>query len=86
MQGRFNYAADSNGAKAVASNKEARNRKFVVSHDLDLYMINPCSAPDKWVVLELSEEAFVDTVVRIRSHRLALPRVTPQNASHSLEE
>ncbi|KAG6557083.1 hypothetical protein Mapa_001009 [Marchantia paleacea] len=59
----YNYAANSHGAKVLSSNKEAKGAGHIINSDKDKYLRNPCSAEDKYVVLELSEETFVDTVV-----------------------
>ncbi|OAE24071.1 hypothetical protein AXG93_2402s1300 [Marchantia polymorpha subsp. ruderalis] len=59
----YNYAASSHGAKVLSSNKEAKGPSHIISSDKDKYLRNPCSAEEKYVVLELSEETFVDTVV-----------------------
>eukprot|EP00898_Chlorokybus_atmophyticus_P000252 jgi/Chlat1/1227/Chrsp115S00069 len=59
---RFNYAAADFGAKVVAANAGSKSASAVLSKDRDKYMLNSCSAPEKWVVIELSEEALVDTV------------------------
>ncbi|BBN05390.1 hypothetical protein MPTK1_3g12690 [Marchantia polymorpha subsp. ruderalis] len=59
----YNYAANSHGAKVLSSNKEAKGAGHIINSDKDKYLRNPCSADEKYVVLELSEETFVDTVV-----------------------
>ncbi|KAG6551185.1 hypothetical protein Mapa_007421 [Marchantia paleacea] len=59
----YNYAASSHGAKVLSSNKEAKGPSHIISSDKDKYLRNPCSAEEKYVVIELSEETFVDTVV-----------------------
>lgn len=58
----YNYAAASKGAKVLAHNKEAKGAANVLGGDKDKYLRNPCSADDKFVVVELSEETLVDTV------------------------
>jgi hypothetical protein len=59
---RFNYASARFGAKVLASNREGRNGKAVLSDDADAYYITSCSAPDKWLAVELSEEVLMDSV------------------------
>ncbi|RLM93661.1 SUN domain-containing protein 2-like [Panicum miliaceum] len=59
----YNYAAASKGAKVLAHNKEAKGAANILGGDKDKYLRNPCSADDKFVVVELSEETLVDTVV-----------------------
>ncbi|KAG2589842.1 SUN domain-containing protein 5-like isoform X2 [Panicum virgatum] len=58
----YNYAAASKGAKVLAHNKEAKGAANILGGDKDKYLRNPCSADDKFVVIELSEETLVDTV------------------------
>ncbi|CAM6101265.1 unnamed protein product [Calypogeia fissa] len=58
----YNYASATHGAKLLASNKEAKGASHILTSDKDKYLRNPCGAEDKHVVIELSEETFVDTV------------------------
>ncbi|KAL6615507.1 hypothetical protein ACP70R_037777 [Stipagrostis hirtigluma subsp. patula] len=58
----YNYAAASKGAKVLAHNKEAKGAANILGGDKDKYLRNPCSADDKFVVVELAEETLVDTV------------------------
>lgn len=58
----YNYASASKGAKVLAYNKEAKGASNILSRDKDKYLRNPCSAEEKFVVIELSEETLVDTV------------------------
>ncbi|XP_019155563.1 PREDICTED: uncharacterized protein slp1-like [Ipomoea nil] len=58
----YNYASASRGAKVLAYNKEAKGASNVLCRDKDEYLRNPCSAAEKFVVVELSEETLVDTV------------------------
>jgi hypothetical protein len=58
----YNYAAASKGAKVLEHNKEAKGASNVLGGDKDKYLRNPCSAEDKFVVVELAEETLVDTV------------------------
>ncbi|TKW15197.1 hypothetical protein SEVIR_5G221100v4 [Setaria viridis] len=58
----YNYAAASKGAKVLAHNKEAKGAANILGGDKDKYLRNPCSADDKFVDVELSEETLVDTV------------------------
>ncbi len=59
----YNYADIGHGAKLVASNKEAKGAGHILIADKDKYLRNPCSAEDKFVVVELSEETLVDSIV-----------------------
>ncbi|TMX04571.1 hypothetical protein EJD97_007430 [Solanum chilense] len=58
----YNYASASKGAKVMAYNKEAKGASNILSRDKDKYLRNPCSAEEKFVVIELSEETHVNTV------------------------
>ncbi|KAM3349828.1 hypothetical protein ACQJBY_022600 [Aegilops geniculata] len=58
----YNYAAASKGAKVLAHNKEAKGAANILDGDKDRYLRNPCSAEDKFVVVQLSEETLVHTV------------------------
>ncbi|OIT20074.1 PREDICTED: SUN domain-containing ossification factor-like [Nicotiana attenuata] len=58
----YNYASASKGAKVLAYNKEAKGASNILSRDKDKYLRNPCSAEEKFVIIELSEETLVDTV------------------------
>jgi hypothetical protein len=63
QEGRFNYADVTHGAKVVASNKDAKGASNLLVPDKDKYLRNPCSAEDKYVVVELAEETLVDTIM-----------------------
>ncbi|CAI0556088.1 unnamed protein product [Linum tenue] len=58
----YNYASSSKGAKVLAFNKEAKGASNILMRDKDKYLRNPCSAEEKYVIIELSEETLVDTV------------------------
>ena len=67
---RHNFALAKDGAKIVAANKEARKPESVLDSDGDTFLRNDCRA-DKWLILELSQVAKVDT--------LKLSQVAPSN-------
>ncbi|CAL1409753.1 unnamed protein product [Linum trigynum] len=58
----YNYASASKGAKVLAFNKEAKGASNILMRDKDKYLRNPCSAEEKYVIIELSEETLVDTI------------------------
>ncbi|KAI3689878.1 hypothetical protein L2E82_47848 [Cichorium intybus] len=58
----YNYAAASKGAKVVAHDKEAKGASNILGEDHDMYLRNPCSVPDKFVVIELAEETLIDAI------------------------
>ena len=60
---RFNYASVTAGAKVVGANKEAKGQGNVLDEDKDKYLRNPCSVDDQWVVIELTQDTRIDTVV-----------------------
>lgn len=57
----YNYASAAKGAKVLSFNKEAKGATNILSRDKDKYLRNPCSAEEKYVVVELSEETLVDS-------------------------
>lgn len=57
----YNYASSAKGAKVLAFNKEAKGASNILDKDNDKYLRNPCSAEEKYVVIELSEETLVDS-------------------------
>ncbi|MCO5589232.1 hypothetical protein L7F22_043198 [Adiantum nelumboides] len=60
--GPYNYASAVKGAKILASSKEAKGASNILNGDKDKYLHIPCSASNKFVILELSEETLVFTV------------------------
>jgi hypothetical protein len=60
---RFNYASVTAGAKVVGANKEAKGPGNVLDEDKDKYLRNPCSVEDQWIVIELTQDTRIDTVV-----------------------
>jgi len=59
---RINYASHDCGAKVLAANDEAVDASAVLFSSKDRYMLNPCSAPRQWIVLELCEEVGIDEI------------------------
>ena len=51
---RHNFALSKDGAKIVASNKEAKKTSAILDTDSDTFMKNECKA-DKWFIIELSQ-------------------------------
>jgi hypothetical protein len=58
----YNYASASKGAMVLAFNKEAKGASNILGRDKDKYLRNPCSAEEKFAIIELSEETLVDTI------------------------
>ncbi|KAA6420457.1 MAG: Galactose-binding isoform 1 [Trebouxia sp. A1-2] len=57
---RHNFALSKDGAKIVASNKEAKKASAILDTDSDTFMKNECKAA-KWFIIELSQVAKVDS-------------------------
>ena len=51
---RHNFALSKDGAKIVASNKEAKKASAILDTDSDTFMKNECKA-EKWFIIELSQ-------------------------------
>ncbi|KJE89601.1 hypothetical protein CAOG_01038 [Capsaspora owczarzaki ATCC 30864] len=71
---RSNFASADCTAKVLSNNAEAQHASALLMDNRDYYMLNPCSAPQKWVVIELCEDLLVDTV-EISSWELFSSRV-----------
>ena len=59
---RFNYASLDAGAVVMASNPESERTWTLLNEDMDKYSISPCEVR-KWVVIGLSEDVQIDSVV-----------------------
>ncbi|XP_069122482.1 SUN domain-containing ossification factor-like [Argopecten irradians] len=57
-----NVASRECGAKVISSNPEVENAGGVLTSNKDDYMINPCKAAKKWIVIELCEPARVKSL------------------------
>ncbi|KAG4306433.1 hypothetical protein PORY_000421 [Pneumocystis oryctolagi] len=60
---RFNYASIDCAATVLKANTEAKGIAFILSSNKDLYMLNKCSAPNKFVIVELCNDILIDTIV-----------------------
>ncbi|KAK2006546.1 hypothetical protein LZ32DRAFT_88024 [Colletotrichum eremochloae] len=60
---RFSYSSFDAGATVLKTNKGAKNAKAILVENKDSYMLLECSAENKFVIVELSEDILVDTVV-----------------------
>ncbi|TPX45863.1 hypothetical protein SeMB42_g03877 [Synchytrium endobioticum] len=60
---RFNFASFNCAAKILQSNPEAKSATSILMESKDGYMLNKCSATDKFVVVELCQDILVDTIV-----------------------
>ncbi|CAI2025348.1 hypothetical protein SEUBUCD646_0H01970 [Saccharomyces eubayanus] len=59
---RFNYASLDCAATIVKSNSEAVGATSILVESKDKYLLNPCSAPQQFVVIELCEDILVEEV------------------------
>ncbi|KAK1979499.1 UNC-like C-terminal-domain-containing protein [Colletotrichum cereale] len=60
---RFSYSSFDAGATVLKTNKGAKNAKAILVENKDSYMLLECSAENKFVIVELSDDILVDTVV-----------------------
>ena len=60
---RSNYASFDCGAIVRKSNSEAQSAGAVLGENKDNYMLNTCSADNKFLILELCNDLSIDTIV-----------------------
>jgi hypothetical protein len=60
---KFNYASFDCAATIVKTNSEAKGAISILFENKDSYLLNPCSAPNKFVVIEMCEDILVDSFV-----------------------
>jgi hypothetical protein len=60
---KFNFASFDCAATIVKTNSEAKSAMSILVENKDSYLLNPCSAPNKFVVVELCQDILVDSVV-----------------------
>lgn len=60
---RFNYASFDCAANILKTNKEAKSSHAVLLENKDSYMLNQCTAQNKFLILELCNDISIDTVV-----------------------
>ncbi|PMD14878.1 hypothetical protein NA56DRAFT_754526 [Hyaloscypha hepaticicola] len=60
---RFSYASFDAGATVVKTHPGAKNAKSVLIENKDSYMLSECSAENKFIIIELSEDIWIDTLV-----------------------
>ena len=59
---RFNHASFDCAASIILANKESKGASNILKANKDQYMLNVCSAPSKFVIVELCNDILVDTV------------------------
>ncbi|PVV04059.1 hypothetical protein BB560_001451 [Smittium megazygosporum] len=62
LKDRFNYVSSDCGAVLLNSNKEAKKSSAILSKKKDEYMLNLCSAKNKFFVVELCDEILIDAI------------------------
>ena len=60
---RFSYASFDAGATILKTSPGAKNAKAILLENKDSYMLLECRAKSKFVIVELSDDILVDTVV-----------------------
>ena len=60
---RFSYSSFDGGATVLKTSPGAQNSKAILVENKDSYMLFTCSQENKFVIVELSEDILVDTIV-----------------------
>ncbi|QSZ30776.1 hypothetical protein DSL72_000334 [Monilinia vaccinii-corymbosi] len=60
---RFSYASFDAGATVLKTHPGAKNSKAVLIENKDSYMLSECKTPNKFLIIELSEDIWIDTLV-----------------------
>ncbi|KAF2823911.1 hypothetical protein CC86DRAFT_372085 [Ophiobolus disseminans] len=60
---RFNFASFDCAATVLKTNKQAKSATSVLVENKDSYMLNECSADNKFLIVELCDDILVDTIV-----------------------
>ncbi|PFH55543.1 hypothetical protein XA68_18078 [Ophiocordyceps unilateralis] len=60
---RFSYASFDAGATVLKSATGAKNARAILVENKDTYMLLECAVPSKYVIVELSDDILIDTVV-----------------------
>ncbi|KAH8725974.1 UNC-like C-terminal-domain-containing protein, partial [Phaeosphaeriaceae sp. PMI808] len=60
---RFNYASFDCAATVLKTNKQAKSATSVLVENKDSYMLNECSAGNKFLIVELCDDILIDTIV-----------------------
>ncbi|CAK7262647.1 hypothetical protein SEPCBS119000_000070 [Sporothrix epigloea] len=60
---RFSFASFDAGATILKTNKGVKNAKAILVENKDSYMLLECRTRDKYVIVEMSDDILVDTVV-----------------------
>ncbi|KAI9729963.1 MAG: hypothetical protein M1834_006161 [Cirrosporium novae-zelandiae] len=60
---RFNYASFDCAATVLKTNPESKGSSAVLVENKDHYMLNKCSAKNKFMIVELCDDILIDTLV-----------------------
>ncbi|KAK6584322.1 hypothetical protein PZA11_002546 [Diplocarpon coronariae] len=60
---RLSYASFDAGATILKTHPGAKNSKAVLLENKDSYMLSECKTENKFIIIELSEDIWIDTVV-----------------------
>lgn len=60
---RFSYSSFDAGATVLKSSPDAKNAKAILVENKDSYMLLECHTKNKFVIVELSDDILIDTVV-----------------------
>lgn len=60
---KFNYASRDCAATVVKTNSDAKGASAILTEVKDSYLLNQCSSPNKFVVIELCQDILVSLVV-----------------------
>lgn len=63
LSSRTNYAGVDCSASVLKSSRYSKGASSILHSAKDRYMLHPCSAKEKWVIMELCEEIDVDAIV-----------------------
>lgn len=59
---KFNFASLDCAATIVKTNSEASGATSILTENKDKYLLNPCSAPNKFIIIELCQDILVEEV------------------------
>lgn len=60
---RFSFASFDAGATILKTSSGAQNSKAILVENKDTYMLLECATPNKYVIVELTDDIWVDTIV-----------------------
>ncbi|PNP40465.1 hypothetical protein TGAMA5MH_07461 [Trichoderma gamsii] len=60
---RFSYSSFDAGATILKAGPQAKNAKAILVENKDSYMLLECAAQNKYVIVELSDDILIDTIV-----------------------